>query len=315
MSESFQPCMVIISSAGLAEADQIADALVQQRLAACVQILPIQSRYRWQGEVVRDNEILLLVKTRAELYPALEAAVLKLHSYQTPEIIQVPVLDGLPAYLDWLRENTGPQAEPQEAALGERANLSAQAAAAESQPDQAGIPWAGSCSPAEVRQAAALLTRPERLGQVTRWLLPVLTVGLLGWVAWDTVQASGVLAAGLPQFTRLFLLVVLGYFSLLPLLTASRVQHGLEKNPRLQAELEGALSAQGVRLWTKTAGGEHREEAFMPWAIFEQRLTAPDLLVLASGQGRLCVLPRRFFADQAAWQQALAWAAQPVQAN
>jgi periplasmic divalent cation tolerance protein len=302
----------MISSAGLAEADQIAEALVQQRLAACVQILPMQSRYRWQGEVVRDNEILLLVKTRADLYPALEAAVLKLHSYQTPEIIQVPVLAGLPAYLDWLRENTGPQAEGQAAPLGERADLPAQAAAGESQPVQTAIPWAGRCSPAEVRQAAALLTRPERLGQVTRWLLPALTLGLLGWVVWDTVQASGMLAAGLPQFIRLFLLVALGYFSLLPLLAARRVQHGMQKHPRLQTELEGTLSAQGVRLWTKTTGGE---EDFLPWTVFEQRLTAPDLLVLASGQGKLCVLPRRFFADQAAWQQALAWSAQHVQAN
>ena len=108
MSESFQPCMVIISSAGLAEADQIADALVQQRLAACVQILPMQSRYRWQGEVTRDDELLLIIKTSRDRFDALRERLPMLHPHELPELVAVEAADGLAAYLDWVRAETRP---------------------------------------------------------------------------------------------------------------------------------------------------------------------------------------------------------------
>jgi periplasmic divalent cation tolerance protein len=85
---------------------RIAARLVEYRLAACVNLLPgVESLYRWQGEVQRDSEILLLIKARAADYPEVEAAILALHPYELPEIIAVPVSGGLPAYLDWVMKH------------------------------------------------------------------------------------------------------------------------------------------------------------------------------------------------------------------
>jgi periplasmic divalent cation tolerance protein len=99
-----------MTAASREEADQIAELLVSARLAACVQILPeIESVYRWQGEVKREKEILLLAKTVASRFDELESKVRALHSYETPEIIAVPVTDSSAPYLEWLiaelREN------------------------------------------------------------------------------------------------------------------------------------------------------------------------------------------------------------------
>ena len=91
-------------------ANAIALALVEERLAACVNILPrVQSVYRWQGAVESATEIPLFIKSTATNYPALEAAIRNRHPYQVPEIIALPVERGLPAYLDWIaRETTQP---------------------------------------------------------------------------------------------------------------------------------------------------------------------------------------------------------------
>jgi periplasmic divalent cation tolerance protein len=91
-------------------ANAIALALVEERLAACVNILPrVQSVYRWQGAVESATEIPLFIKSTAANYPALEAAIRSSHPYQLPEIIALPVTHGLPAYLDWIaRETTQP---------------------------------------------------------------------------------------------------------------------------------------------------------------------------------------------------------------
>ncbi|MBV9512329.1 MAG: divalent-cation tolerance protein CutA [Caulobacteraceae bacterium] len=90
-----------------AEADRLARLLVEQRLAACVQLLPIDSVYRWKGAVETAAEMLLLAKTRAGLAEAAIAALKAVHSYDTPEIIVLPVTAGLPAYLDWIEAETG----------------------------------------------------------------------------------------------------------------------------------------------------------------------------------------------------------------
>ena len=89
-----------------ASAQAIAEALVGERLAACVNRLPgIHSTYRWQGAVTTDNEELLLIKTVAGRYEALKARLLQLHPYELPELIAVPVEHGHAAYLDWVRTN------------------------------------------------------------------------------------------------------------------------------------------------------------------------------------------------------------------
>jgi periplasmic divalent cation tolerance protein len=88
-------------------ANAIALAVVEARLAACVNILPrVQSVYRWQGAVESASEIPLLIKTTADNYPALESAIRAEHPYDIPEIIALPVERGLPAYLNWVAAET-----------------------------------------------------------------------------------------------------------------------------------------------------------------------------------------------------------------
>lgn len=90
-----------------AAADKLADALVQKRVAACVNILaPCRSVYRWKGAVQHDEEHPVLIKTTRESYTALEAAIREAHPYELPEIVAVPIERGLPAYLDWVAAET-----------------------------------------------------------------------------------------------------------------------------------------------------------------------------------------------------------------
>jgi periplasmic divalent cation tolerance protein len=89
------------------EAERISAALVERRLAGCVQIIgPVRSVYRWQGNVQQAEEWLCLVKTIREQYAAVEAAIRELHSYECPEIIATAVEAGSAAYLEWLRAQT-----------------------------------------------------------------------------------------------------------------------------------------------------------------------------------------------------------------
>jgi len=88
-------------------ANTIALAIVEARLAACVNILPrVQSIYRWQGRVESATEIPLLIKSTAASYPALQETIWALHPYEIPEIIALPIGRGLPAYLNWVAEET-----------------------------------------------------------------------------------------------------------------------------------------------------------------------------------------------------------------
>lgn len=85
----------------------ISETLVAERLAACVNAVPgLCSTYRWQGEVESAAEVLLLVKTRADLLTRLEARLHQLHPYEVPEIIALPLSEGSAAYLGWILENT-----------------------------------------------------------------------------------------------------------------------------------------------------------------------------------------------------------------
>ncbi|MDA8107650.1 MAG: divalent-cation tolerance protein CutA [Betaproteobacteria bacterium] len=102
--------LVLTNLPDRASAEQLADALVAQRLAACVNILaPCRSVYRWQGAVQHDEEHPMLIKTSAERYAALEAAIRAGHPYELPEIVALPIERGLPAYLEWVAQETGTQ--------------------------------------------------------------------------------------------------------------------------------------------------------------------------------------------------------------
>lgn len=84
-------------------AERIANALVEEGLAACVSILPpMQSIYRWKGKVEQANEQLLVIKSNSARFPAIRERIQALHPYELPEIIAVPIADGLPGYLAWL---------------------------------------------------------------------------------------------------------------------------------------------------------------------------------------------------------------------
>ncbi|MDR1424542.1 MAG: divalent-cation tolerance protein CutA [Azoarcus sp.] len=96
-----------------ARAHALAEALVDKRLAACVNILaPCASVYRWQGAVERAQETPLVIKTTLARYPALEAFVREAHPYELPELIAVPVTRGLAGYLDWVAASTIPLPTP-----------------------------------------------------------------------------------------------------------------------------------------------------------------------------------------------------------
>lgn len=87
-------------------ARRLARAIVEERLAACVQVLPIESVYRWQGAVQEEAEALLLIKTRHDLFEQLEAFIKEHHTYETPEIVAIPIVAGSQAYLDWIAAET-----------------------------------------------------------------------------------------------------------------------------------------------------------------------------------------------------------------
>ena len=95
--------VVFMTAANGEEAARLADMLVGAHLAACVQILPeMESVYRWHGKIERQSEVLLLAKTTKAKFEELEREVRALHSYETPEIIAVPVVAGSTSYLQWL---------------------------------------------------------------------------------------------------------------------------------------------------------------------------------------------------------------------
>lgn len=103
-----QALVVYCTCPDQAAAEYIAEAVVSERLAACVNLVPgVTSIYRWQGEIQRDAELLLIIKTRRAVYPQLEARISELHPYQVPELIALPVQAGSAAYLAWIADNTG----------------------------------------------------------------------------------------------------------------------------------------------------------------------------------------------------------------
>lgn len=101
-----QYCLIQTTAGSETEAEELAQLLVRERLAACVQVLPITSYYRWEGKISKDGEWLLSIKTRAACYQAVEKLIIANHAYETPEIIQLPVVDGSEDYLQWVDNST-----------------------------------------------------------------------------------------------------------------------------------------------------------------------------------------------------------------
>ena len=105
MTDEF--CVAFVTVGKRDEAEKIASILVEERLAACCNLLPaVRSIYRSKGEIHHDEETLMILKTRVSLFEKMRARVVQLHSYEVPEIIAVPIIAGHAPYLDWLRNET-----------------------------------------------------------------------------------------------------------------------------------------------------------------------------------------------------------------
>jgi periplasmic divalent cation tolerance protein len=101
--------IVILSTCSTEEeAERLARALLDARLAACVNVVPrVRSFYRWKGQVEDAAECLLVIKSSRPMFDALRSALVEAHSYEVPEVVALPILDGAPEYLQWLHENLG----------------------------------------------------------------------------------------------------------------------------------------------------------------------------------------------------------------
>jgi periplasmic divalent cation tolerance protein len=100
-------CVILCTVGSRDEAEQLAELLVTRKLAACVQVAAVSTTYSWDGALHKDSEQLLLIKTATRRYDEVETAIRENHSYEVPEIVQMPIDRGLPAYLEWISENTG----------------------------------------------------------------------------------------------------------------------------------------------------------------------------------------------------------------
>jgi periplasmic divalent cation tolerance protein len=100
MSSEF--CVVMTTTPNQQEANNLAQKLVEQQLAACVQMMPVNSVYTWEGAMQQETEVLLLIKTATQRYGGVEAFLLANHSYSVPEIIQLPIEQGSATYFQWL---------------------------------------------------------------------------------------------------------------------------------------------------------------------------------------------------------------------
>lgn len=103
MMKESEPIVVLMTASSADEAERIAEMLVNEKLAACVQILPgMQSVYIWKGQVQRESEVLILAKTTQNNFAELERGVRAMHSYETPEIVALPIVSGSQPYIEWL---------------------------------------------------------------------------------------------------------------------------------------------------------------------------------------------------------------------
>lgn len=105
--------VVLVTAGSETEATNIAKALVEQELVACVNVLPgVRSIFQWEGKVTEEREFLLIAKTVSLAFEQVATAVKSLHSYSVPEVIALPIQHGLPEYLSWVRDVTKPAGQP-----------------------------------------------------------------------------------------------------------------------------------------------------------------------------------------------------------
>ena len=99
--------VIFITTSSINEAKKIGRSLVEEKLAACSNIIsPIRSIYSWRGEICDDKETLIILKTKKNLFKQIENRVKELHSYEVPEIIAIPIIEGSDKYLSWVRDET-----------------------------------------------------------------------------------------------------------------------------------------------------------------------------------------------------------------
>lgn len=108
MAAKSDACVVLVTCPAGEEAERMARGLVQERLAAGVQMMAVTSIYTWRGELRSRAEHLLVIKSRGTCYPDVERFIRERHPYEVPQILQIPVQDGLESYLRWIEASTGP---------------------------------------------------------------------------------------------------------------------------------------------------------------------------------------------------------------
>ena len=106
MEKADRYCIVLTTCSSIKEADKIAKGLLKNRLAASIQTTGITSYYNWEGKFNKNDEVLLLIKSSNLAYKSIEEYIISNHSYQVPEIIKVPIIDGFNKYFNWIDENT-----------------------------------------------------------------------------------------------------------------------------------------------------------------------------------------------------------------
>ncbi len=108
--------VIMVTAASRRECRKIAKHLIEAKLAACVNITqPVESLYHWEGKIADEKEFVLLIKSTRDLFPEIKAAISKIHSYHTPEIVCLPIIDGSRNYLQWMSDSVKrpePPAEP-----------------------------------------------------------------------------------------------------------------------------------------------------------------------------------------------------------
>jgi periplasmic divalent cation tolerance protein len=99
--------VVFVTAGSEKEGEKIAQALLKEKLAACVNIVPgLKSVFRWKGKISTEEEVLLMIKTKDGLFEKLKKRIIELHSYEVPEIIALPILAGFEKYIGWLEKET-----------------------------------------------------------------------------------------------------------------------------------------------------------------------------------------------------------------